>query len=240
MTDIHQLLANIVKQNPEMSLPVAAVKALTESVKNEKASTMSEFMQKLTSASNSLKNTQPRNYSIIAGCESFLKFLNNTSHDVVNLDIFKQRVLQFGENFIHNASTYRTQIANLGVQLIKDDTVILLHSYSRVVMTLLERAVQLKRRFSVVVAESRPSMNGVRAAKELRALKIPVALIPDSAIAHVMEQIDLVLVGAEGVVENGGLINQTGTFGVAVVAKAAGIPFYAVTERYAHIPLPIF
>jgi len=42
----------------------------------------------------------------------------------------------------------------------------------------------------------------------------------------------MVMVGAEGVVENGGIINQIGTYQIAVVAKAANKPFYAVTESY--------
>lgn len=33
-------------------------------------------------------------------------------------------------------------------------------------------------------------------------------LIMDGAVGYIMDQVDLVLVGAEGVVENGGLINQ--------------------------------
>ncbi|KAI9355363.1 eukaryotic translation initiation factor 2B, subunit 1 alpha, 26kDa-like protein [Zopfochytrium polystomum] len=229
---IKQLFDSCRAADPSMSLPVAAVKALTESVKNQKASTMSEFMENLTHASNTLKASSPRNYSIIAGCESFLKFLNDTSHDVVNLDICKERITQFGENFVLNASTYRDTIATIGARLIKDDAVILIHSYSRVVMLLLHHAASLNRRFKVIVTESRPSCNGIKAAAELRSHGIPVCLVPDSAVGFVMEQADMVLVGAEGVVENGGLINQIGTYQIAVVAKASNKPFYAVTESY--------
>ena len=34
----------------------------------------------------------------------------------------------------------------------------------------------------------------------------------DSAAAFMMERVDMVLVGAEGVVESGGMINKLGTF----------------------------
>lgn len=47
-----------------------------------------------------------------------------------------------------------------------------------------------------------------------------------------MEKIDMVLVGAEGVVENGGIINQVGTYTIAVMARAAEKPVYAVAESY--------
>jgi translation initiation factor eIF-2B subunit alpha len=42
----------------------------------------------------------------------------------------------------------------------------------------------------------------------------------------------MILVGAEGVVESGGIVNQIGTYQIAVVAKAARKPFYAVVESF--------
>merc|ERR1711969_107889 len=47
-----------------------------------------------------------------------------------------------------------------------------------------------------------------------------------------MEKADMVLVGAEGVVENGGIVNLVGTFPVAVMAQACGVPFYVAAESY--------
>ena len=43
---------------------------------------------------------------------------------------------------------------------------------------------------------------------------------------------DLVLVGAEGVVENGGVINKLGTYQIALCAKALNKPFYVAAESY--------
>lgn len=40
------------------------------------------------------------------------------------------------------------------------------------------------------------------------------------------------LVGAEGVMENGGIINKVGTYQVALVAKAMQKPFYVAVESY--------
>lgn len=44
--------------------------------------------------------------------------------------------------------------------------------------------------------------------KDLKAAGINSTLILDSAIGYVMEQVDFVMVGAEGVVESGGIINK--------------------------------
>lgn len=43
---------------------------------------------------------------------------------------------------------------------------------------------------------------------------------------------DLVLVGAEAVAENGGVINKLGTFQIAIVAKAHSVPVYVAAESY--------
>lgn len=42
----------------------------------------------------------------------------------------------------------------------------------------------------------------------------------------------MVLVGAEAVVESGGIINKLGTYNIAVVARARNVPFYVAAESY--------
>ena len=51
-------------------------------------------------------------------------------------------------------------------------------------------------------------------------------------MAYVMERVDLVVVGAEGVMENGGIINKVGTYGMAIAAKELGKPFYVAVESF--------
>ena len=55
-------------------------------------------------------------------------------------------------------------------------------------------------------------------------------MVLDSAVGMVMSQIDCVFVGAEAVVENGGIINKIGTFTIALCAKAYNKPFYVFAE----------
>jgi translation initiation factor eIF-2B subunit alpha len=47
-----------------------------------------------------------------------------------------------------------------------------------------------------------------------------------------MERVNAVFVGAEGVVENGGVINKIGTYGIAIIAKAHNVPVYVAAENY--------
>lgn len=48
--------------------------------------------------------------------------------------------------------------------------------------------------------------------EELLSHDIPVTIIPDTSVAHIMSDVDLVLIGAVAVVENGGILNNVGFF----------------------------
>jgi methylthioribose-1-phosphate isomerase len=77
--------------------------------------------------------------------------------------------------------------------------------------------------------ETRPVWQGARlTAWELDRLGIPVTVIADGAAASIMArgEIDLVVVGADRIAANGDVANKIGTYGVAVLARHHGIPFY--------------
>jgi methylthioribose-1-phosphate isomerase len=87
------------------------------------------------------------------------------------------------------------------------------------------------KRIHVLVDETRPRLQGARlTAWELQNLGIPFDLIADNAAGHFMRtgQVNLVLVGADRIAANGDVANKIGTYGLAVVARENGIPFYSV------------
>ena len=52
--------------------------------------------------------------------------------------------------------------------------------------------------------------NEVDMKAEMEAHNIPCTLIKDSAVGYILESVDCVMLGAEGVVESGGIINKVG------------------------------
>jgi methylthioribose-1-phosphate isomerase len=85
------------------------------------------------------------------------------------------------------------------------------------------------RRIHVFADETRPLLQGARlTAWELTRHGVPVTLICDSMAAQVMREgrVQLVIVGADRIAANGDTANKIGTYGVAVLARAHGIPFY--------------
>ena len=81
----------------------------------------------------------------------------------------------------------------------------------------------------VFADETRPLLQGARlTAWELKRRGIPVTLICDNMAAQVMREgkVQMVVVGADRIAANGDTANKIGTYGVALLAKAHGIPFY--------------
>lgn len=85
------------------------------------------------------------------------------------------------------------------------------------------------RTVSVFADETRPLRQGARlTAWELGRAGIPVTVLPDGAVASLLRSgaVDLVIVGADRIAVNGDVANKVGTYGVALAAKAHGVPFY--------------
>ncbi|MES3033284.1 MAG: S-methyl-5-thioribose-1-phosphate isomerase [Gemmatimonadota bacterium] len=83
----------------------------------------------------------------------------------------------------------------------------------------------------VFANETRPLLQGARlTAWELERAGVPVTLLTDGMAASVMRagEIDAVLVGADRIAANGDAANKIGTYGVAVLARHHGIPFYVL------------
>jgi methylthioribose-1-phosphate isomerase len=85
------------------------------------------------------------------------------------------------------------------------------------------------RRIRVYACEARPVLQGSRlTAWELARSGIDVTVLVDAAAASLMATggVDLVLVGADRIAANGDVANKIGTYGLAILARHHGIPFY--------------
>jgi methylthioribose-1-phosphate isomerase len=124
-----------------------------------------------------------------------------------------------------------------GQTLIADQACILTHCNAGALATagygtalgVIRAAVEQGKRVQVIADETRPVLQGARlTAWELHKDHIPVTLIADNMAASLMQRgmIDIVIVGADRIAANGDVANKIGTYGVAVLAQAHGIPFY--------------
>jgi len=220
-----------INEDPELAAAVAAVRVLTQVIKISKATTLMELQRELELAETLLKESN-KTLSVSSGCELFTRFVTRTSLDIPDFVECKNRLIERGEHFSKKSAMSREKIGQLASTFFRDGITVLVHGFSRVVLAVLLREANQGIRFRVIVTEARPDQSGYKAAKKLSDAKIPVTLIMDSAVAHIMGSVDLVLVGAEGIVENGGIINMIGTYNISIIAKAFKKPFYVASESF--------
>ncbi|MGE5552179.1 MAG: S-methyl-5-thioribose-1-phosphate isomerase [Bacteroidota bacterium] len=124
-----------------------------------------------------------------------------------------------------------------GQALLRDGDTILTHCNAGALATVgygtalgvVRAAVEAGKRVSVYAGETRPLLQGARlTVTELLAEGITVTLICDNMAAALMrrQKIDAVIVGADRIARNGDVANKIGTYGLAVIARHHGVPFY--------------
>ena len=147
-----------------------------------------------------------------------------------------------GRLFVERAKASREKIARFGRHFVRDGVTVLTSGGSRVVGALLREAADASGasvRFNVVyVLQSLSSAcEGTDIVSMLRGRGVAVATIAEGAVAYSMGKVDMVIVGTEGVVENGGAISRLGTYQIALLAKAMGKPVYVVAESHKFVRL---
>lgn len=243
---------NILSTDPLITKPVAAIESLISLLSASPPSTISETLSLLQSATSELKEAIPNSIAISAGTDLFQRYListlhqgsaqyakskgkRNSSSNDGDFRAIRAHLLANGRLFVQRAKESRSQIAKVARGFVRDGCTVLTCGRSRVVAAVLSAAAEDGAKFRVVFAGdaydawSTISTNTVT---ELRRKNIPVAAIPFAALAASLPHVTFALVGAESVVENGGIISGMGTNQMGLLAKCIGKPFYVVAESH--------
>ncbi len=135
-----------------------------------------------------------------------------------------------------------SELGRIGAELVQEGDLLLTHcnagalatSGSGTALSVMFHAKESGKQFRVFVDETRPLLQGARLTTwELMEAQIDATLICDSMAAHAMKTqgVSRVFVGADRIAANGDAANKIGTYGVAVAAKAHGVPFYVVAPQ---------
>ncbi len=128
-------------------------------------------------------------------------------------------------------------LGKYGAAIIQDGDNILTHCNAGALATagygtalgVVRAAWEEGKRLRVFADETRPVLQGARlTAWELQQDGIPVTLITDNMAGALMQKkgVQCCVVGADRIAANGDVANKIGTYSVAVLARAHGIPFY--------------
>lgn len=217
------------------AIGVTAAMGLTLGAQTIQAESFKEFFAALEAMASLLMRTRPTAVNLAWGVRRLLN-LARKSRDLSLPEIkaalvAEARAMQAEDIRINRA------MGQHGQSLLPDPARVLTHCNAGGLATagygtavgVIRAAAEAGKRIMVWVDETRPLLQGARlTAWELQRAGIPATLITDNMAGHFMArgQVDLVVVGADRIARNGDVANKIGTYGVALLARAHGIPFY--------------
>lgn len=199
------------------------------------ATTYDAFAAELKSATDYLATSRPTAVNLFWALDR----INRTAAENSHLDIpaLKARLLAEAQEIIEEDKAMCRAIGQHGMALLNENDTILTHcnagglatSDYGTALAVMFSAHEAGKNIHVFADETRPLLQGARLTTwELMQAGIDVTLICDNMAAQVMKEgkIQCVIVGADRIAANGDTANKIGTYNVAILAEAHGIPFY--------------
>jgi len=186
---------------------LVGLRALKEVVKEN------GFGRDFESACNALESSRP---TAVALHNAIEKIKKEKTLDIIN------RMIYYFENVAQ-------LIASKGSNLIKNNFTVLTHCHSSVAIEIMKAAYKKKKKFRVIVTETRPLYQGERTARELSDAGLHVVYIDDSAPGFFIKDVDMVLMGTDAIRKEG-IVNKIGSYMISVLAKENKVPVYFAGE----------
>jgi ribose 1,5-bisphosphate isomerase len=220
------------------NIAIAAISAIETLASQTKAKNKKEFLNELLEAKRILfasRETEPLMRNTIRLIISRVE--KSKEKNIKDLARIASSV---SKQFLADLENSKEKIAEIGAKRIPNNSVILTHCHSSTVTYLLKKAKEKGKSFEIICTETRPFFQGRITAKEMLEIGVKTTLIVDSAARFFMNDVDLVLVGADAITSEGNVINKIGTSTIALIAKEARTPFYVVSELLKFDPATIY
>ncbi len=141
------------------------------------------------------------------------------------LDAVDSKLLQIRDDIEQKEE----KIALTGSKVIANYNKVMTISNSTLVRSVLLKTRKQKRRFEVYTLKSHPPDEGLVLANLLAVAGIRTTVIADSAVGVFMPEMNLVMLGADRIYENG-FINKAGSLALCLTANHYNIPIYLAAE----------
>jgi len=208
----------------------AAAKALAEQAEaaaeaGATANDPAAFRASLRAAARTLRETRPTAVSLPNALRYVLQRMEGDS-----VDALRRSVVDASEAFVDQLDRAQEDLGQVGANRLADGDTVMTHCHSTDALACIEAAVEQGKSISAVVKETRPRQQGHITAEQLREAGVPVTLIVDSAARRYLDEVDHVVVGADSIAADGGVINKIGTSGLAVNARERGVPIMTAAQ----------
>jgi len=217
------------------AIGIAAAMGAVLGVRGASASSGAELVARLREVARRLASARPTAVNLTWALRRMVRVAEENA--ALPVEELKVRLLREAQAIRDEDARMCRAIAEHGAKLIHDGDGVLTHCNAGALATAeygtalgpLFLAHQQGKRLRVFVDETRPLLQGARlTAWELLQAGLDVTLIVDGAAGHVMQQgrVQRVIVGADRIAANGDTANKIGTYSLAVLARAHGVPFY--------------
>jgi len=183
------------------------------------------FRASMRAAARTLRETRPTAVSLPNALRYVLQRMEGDS-----VEALRRSVADASEAFVRQLDRAQEDLGRVGANRLADGDTVMTHCHSTDALACIEAAVEQGKSISAVVKETRPRQQGHLTAEQLRDAGVPVTLIVDSAARRYLDEVDHVLVGADSIAADGGVINKIGTSGLAVNARERGVPIMTAAQ----------
>lgn len=215
------------------AIGVAAGMGLALAANSNRTKNKKEFMQKLEAAAEVLRRSRPTAWNLFWAIDRILRKAQTVTGGPIEIaSQVQDEAIRIAEEDVQA----NRKIGEYGAALLEDGDRVLTHCNTGTLATVsygtalapIRTAISRGKRLRVFATETRPRLQGAKLTTyELLRDRIPVTLIVDGAVGHVMKcgMVSKVIVGADRITTKF-VANKVGTYLIALAAQANNIPFY--------------
>ncbi|WP_342770342.1 MULTISPECIES: ribose 1,5-bisphosphate isomerase [unclassified Methanoculleus] len=213
----------------------AAVEALADYAGSLDTSDPDTFRMEMRKAADILTGTRPTAVSLPNAVRYVMRALDSFE----SVEAARDEVLRRAAEFVDHSEHAIEQIAAIGARHISDGDVLMTHCNSEAALGCILEAHRQGKDIEVYATEVRPRGQGLITIRTLNDAGIRTNYIVDSAVRYFINDVDLVIVGADAIAVNGAVVNKIGTAQIAHSANETRTNVIVAAETYKFAPRTI-
>jgi methylthioribose-1-phosphate isomerase len=236
----YQQVATVIRDMIVRGAPaigVSAAMGVAIGIERSSATTLPALTKEVAIICKTLAETRPTAVNLFWGIDEVRNLYNDLAASNTPIPEIKAAVVAKARRMYDEDIAACKQMGANGAALLPKEGTVLTHCNAGALATcgygsalgVIRAAIERGHKIDVFADETRPFLQGARlTAWELMKDNIPTTVLCDNMAASLMRQgrIQAVIVGADRIAANGDTANKIGTYGVAILAREHGIPFY--------------
>jgi len=207
-----------------------AVEVLATLCRRGRTSTPQDLVRQVITAALRLARIRPSMAPIHNWSLLFARRFSDLTRKVSSLEELRRQGVELGEEIRAEQQSLLWQLVESARPLLAACRSLVTLSYSSTVEAILRQA--LPRETTLTIAESRPLLEGRRLFTMLLESHPSLRMVTDAQLGLAVPDADLVLVGADSILSDLGVVNKTGTYLAALVARAHHRGFYVAADTF--------